>query len=375
MPNVIHRSLLASDAMDTVQNDPEPWRHRVIEAPGRSDADGTSRPAPPPSTGTPRRRWKGGPSRLPRTPLVGILALGLAACSADGGGLGGSGRSGARPLQGDGSTWGSGQGDGGASRGGGGQERCGNGLDDDGNGQVDEGCTCTIGAEQACWPGDPERRGRGLCRDGVQRCQERDEFPSWGPCEGAVLPTTEIPGNREDEDCDGVADGAPMCTPSEFGEVCAGGMDEDCDGKIDCDDPDCERSPACRDDCATPGACDCAPRETRCGDGIDEDCDGSTDCSDIDCQQCTPGAFRWCDEPARCAWGRQQCQPDGTWGPCTEVSPPSGCEGDSLPFIGEINEYDLDCCLARGLCCQNFGGSGDPNRSVGNCDGIVQCRR
>ncbi len=253
------------------------------------------------------------------------------------------------------------------------EERCGNGLDDDRDGLVDEQCPCNLGEQQACWPGDPSRRGQGSCQDGMQQCEDGFEFPQWGPCEGAVLPSEEIPGNYEDEDCDGVADGAPMCTPGEFGEVCTGGEDEDCDGKIDCEDPDCERSPACRDDCSTPGACDCAPRETNCRDGVDDDCDGNTDCTDVDCQRCTPGAFRWCDEPSECAWGRQQCQPDGTWGPCTEVSPPPGCEGTSVPLIGTINEYDRECCIRQGLCCQNYGGSGDPDRSVGNCDGVVQC--
>ncbi len=314
---------------------------------------------------------------------------------------------------------------------------CGNGLDDDRNGLVDEGCPCTVGERQACWPGPPRRRGVGACRDGFQVCENFGEFNSWGECEDAVLPSAEIEGNAIDEDCDGVATGGPTCSPSEFGEVCDDGMDNTCDGLVDCDDPACASFPGCRSgctpsefgedcsdgrdndcdgqvdcvdpdcasvaactseppppsctrefpfvaeircgdgrdndcdgrvdcddsDCRQPGQCGCAPRETACSDGMDEDCDGNTDCADTDCQRCTPGTFRWCDEPAECLWGKQECQSDGTWGPCVEASDtPAGCGGSF---------YSRDCCVSAGECCQNYP---EDDASVGSCSGIVECR-
>lgn len=55
-------------------------------------------------------------------------------------------------------------------------------------------------------------------------------------------------------------------------EICADGIDNDGDGLIDCQDPDCEANEACIDEV--------------CNDGIDNDGDGLTDCEDSECD-CT----------------------------------------------------------------------------------------
>lgn len=54
-----------------------------------------------------------------------------------------------------------------------------------------EGCECTtIGEMHSCWPGARANRNRGICRDGMARCEPYDELSGrWGPCVGAVLPT------------------------------------------------------------------------------------------------------------------------------------------------------------------------------------------
>ncbi len=62
-------------------------------------------------------------------------------------------------------------------------------------------------------------------------------------------------------------------------EVCTGGLDEDCDGDVDCADSDCSGDPACQG---------CVPTHSkekgpRCSDGIDNDCDGLIDGADPDC--------------------------------------------------------------------------------------------
>jgi hypothetical protein len=52
-----------------------------------------------------------------------------------------------------------------------------------------EGCPCDHPGETApCWPGLRVNRNRGLCHDGMTTCNSA-EFPVWGPCTGAVLPT------------------------------------------------------------------------------------------------------------------------------------------------------------------------------------------
>ena len=61
------------------------------------------------------------------------------------------------------------------------------------------------------------------------------------------------------------------------GEVCDNKIDDNDNGKIDCDDESCKTNPACM--------------ETICNDGIDDDGDGLVDCDDPDCEkswQCMP---------------------------------------------------------------------------------------
>jgi hypothetical protein len=207
-------------------------------------------------------------------------------------------------------------------------EQC-NGLDDNADGRVDEGCSCTLGSVQVCWPFSPDQRGRGICRDGQQHCYGNVEFTSWGPCEGYTAPTGEITGNGIDENCDGL-DTGDECVPQASGEHCEGGVDEDCDGLIDCADPDCAWVPGC-------------------------DQNPNQNC------ECIPGQYRWCDSPVQCMWGRQQCLPDGSWGTCVETDQrPPGCDG---------YYYDPWCCVAAGGCCQ------DPwqDQDIGECSQQIVC--
>jgi hypothetical protein len=72
------------------------------------------------------------------------------------------------------------------------------------------------------------------------------------------------------DDCDGV----PACTTPPAEVDCDDRRDDDDDGATDCDDDDCDDDP----DCDTP-----PPAETDCDDGRDDDRDGRTDCDDEDC--------------------------------------------------------------------------------------------
>jgi len=87
-------------------------------------------------------------------------------------------------------------------------------------------------------------------------------------------------------------------TPPGVEALCTDGVDEDCDGNVDCDDSDCSADAACatpfcgdlncdagEDSCSCPGDCGAPPStETMmCTGGADEDCDGDVDCADADC--------------------------------------------------------------------------------------------
>ncbi|MFH2008418.1 MAG: hypothetical protein ABI333_17665 [bacterium] len=83
----------------------------------------------------------------------------------------------------------------------------------------------------------------------------------------------ELCENGSDDDGDGLVDcDDPDCdgTPACIFELCDNGLDDDGDGLADCDDPDCAAQPPC------------LPPET-CGNGLDDDGDGLVDCADVDC--------------------------------------------------------------------------------------------
>lgn len=131
-----------------------------------------------------------------------------------------------------------------------GEEACGDGLDNDLDGQVDEGCACEAEATQPCYDGPPNTRNQGACADGMQRCEVSGEFTSWGACQGGVTPAV---------------------------EDCGDGLDNDCDGLVDClDDQDCG---PCAMQCTITHGYDVALVETVDGAGLLEPCGAG--CADL----------------------------------------------------------------------------------------------
>jgi hypothetical protein len=220
------------------------------------------------------------------------------------------------------------------------QEICGNGIDDNDNGQVDENCKgCGTGGSK-----NTEVPGANGCGTGGSGSGAGTGGSGSGTASGGSAGTETTP------------DAGSGCVPKSPSETsCSDGIDDDCDGKVDCDDPDCRK----------PGQCGCNPTELKCGDGVDDDCDGNQDCADQDCKsKCNPGATRFCDDPNYCNWGQQTCGPDGNWGTCVEIPAPSGCEG-----MFWDNSYDSSCCVAQGYCCQAY----PAQNSIGNCVGVDAC--
>ncbi|MFO0756497.1 MAG: choice-of-anchor L domain-containing protein [Byssovorax sp.] len=116
-------------------------------------------------------------------------------------------------------------------------------------------CLCAPGSTQACYNGGPGTLGKGPCVAGTQTCAASGT--EWGPCVGQVLPKS---------------------------EVCANGIDEDCNGQVD-DVPDLDGDgwTACNGDCCdAPGACGGSPKQINpgafevVGNGVDDDCDPAT---------------------------------------------------------------------------------------------------
>ena len=119
------------------------------------------------------------------------------------------------------------------------QEGC-DGIDNDCDGQVDEGTT-------AVFTLDSDGDGHG----------DQD---------GSPLDACEAPeGYAPPTDCD---DADPQVNPDQA-ELCSTGVDEDCDGLLDCEDGDCDGTDTCL--------------EGNCTDGVDNELDGLTDCEDDEC--------------------------------------------------------------------------------------------
>jgi hypothetical protein len=174
---------------------------------------------------------------------------------------------------------------------------CTDGLDNDCDGKTDcadEGCAgitqsctvstcsgvqafvCSSGAFGACTIDDTLENTAAMCLDGL------------------------------DNDCDGKTDcEEALCHDDSLESTiaaCSDGIDNDCDGKVDCQDPGCLNiKQACSgtDICASGvrtwlcsvrllSLCTvyvALPENNGllCGDGLDNDCDGKTDCADSDC--------------------------------------------------------------------------------------------
>lgn len=154
------------------------------------------------------------------------------------------------------------------------------GLDNDCDGRVDEDdCECVNGDAESCYTGRSGTAGVGICQKGTHRCRQG----SWGACSGETTPEAdESCGDSRDTDCNGVPDNGCPChydgtstgvcgsaskdkngtcqAPADYESTessCDDGLDNDCDGAVDANDPDCRKPPggSCSSDAECRGSC------------------------------------------------------------------------------------------------------------------------
>jgi Putative metal-binding motif len=116
-------------------------------------------------------------------------------------------------------------------------------------------CACTPGDTMACYTGPAGTQGVGTCAPGTATCDPSGA--SWGPCIGEKTPGFEICADGLDNDCDGTVDNTP---------------DQDGDGWTTCQGDCCDSPSGCGSpNLVNPGAFEVA------GNMVDDDCDGMVD--------------------------------------------------------------------------------------------------
>ena len=282
-------------------------------------------------------------------------------------------------------------------------EICNNGADDDGNGLVDcadtvacpggticglhgrtcagGACTCPTGGVEVCGDGiDNDCNGLTDCADPA--CQPQSGAPG-ARCDTGQLVT----GHHVFGAC--TAAGTCVCSGSGKETSCGDGIDNNCNGLIDCDDPDCQpvaNTPGQACDPTHPGltcsapltvggtsTCSvCAPLgsllnaqavETKCGDGIDNDCSGQADCQDPNCMGQTCGVHGLA---CGVLSGSVVCRCSGNGGPVE--SPETTCNDGKDNDCNGLVDCDDPAC--QGVTAGTLGAACNPANATYRCTNI-----
>jgi hypothetical protein len=251
---------------------------------------------------------------------------------------------------------------------------------------------CSPGQTQPCYSGPPGTQNVGVCVGGTRTCNAQGT--AYGPCVGEVTPSTEICDNGQDDDCDGLIDGADgndCCTPDcpagscdddgcggncacESGFVCDGGIcvEQECDA-----DEDCPAIDQCNLGICNDGLCDSMPKpdNSPCNDG--NACTQTDTCQNGICVGANPVVCQpsdSCHLAGTCNPRTGQCSnpqaPDGT--PCPDGTCLSG-------FCYVCTASGPEVCDGRDNDCDGFiddepAGVGMTCSCGGETTGVIRCR-
>lgn len=149
----------------------------------------------------------------------------------------------------------------------------------------------------------------GSCRLGIQRC---NALGRWEPCKGAVAPLKKDRCDYvDDSNCNGSANDGCSCVESKQRErICGTDVGECKFGLQYCKKGEWSE---CRN-------AKMPSRELCDGQGLDEDCDGRADLRDTDCECLIGDSPVLCDVPGKlgdCGLGKRVCE-NGRWSECKQ---------------------------------------------------------
>lgn len=243
-----------------------------------------------------------------------------------------------------------------------------------GSGGTGGSTPCNPGETMPCYDGPAGTEGKGICVGGTATCDASGS--GFGACVGQVLPGAEDCATPEDEDCDGVVNGAAagcLCSPGATQSCYSGPAGTQGVGVCVAGTQTCAASGLAWGPCSG----EVVPTPETCNTPGDDDCDGQTNEAGVGCN-CVAGTMQACySGPAGtqnngpCQGGTQTCNAQGTgYGPCMgEVLP--GTEDCDVGLVdedcdGSSNESGASCLCVPGAATPCYGGPAG-TQGVGIC--------
>jgi len=234
-------------------------------------------------------------------------------------------------------------------------EVCENSIDEDCDGQFNDGCpVCVEGSTESCYSGPASTNGVGVCHAGVKTCVNG----IWSACTSQVVPSgSELCGNLQDEDCDGLTNEGCTCTPGATRACYTGPAGTEGIGVCKTGQQTCFGTTR-----TFWGACtgEVKPTSESC-DNLDNNCNGQTDDGN-------PGGGALCStgRPGVCTQGTMTCSGGALVCAANTPASPEICDSQDNDCDGQSDEGNpgggASCgtglpgiCSAGTMTCQSGG--------------------
>lgn len=221
-----------------------------------------------------------------------------------------------------------------------------------------------------CYEGPDGTVGVGACREGLVACLP--DGSAYSECRDQILPTEELCGTAEDDDCDGEINEGCACVPGTYRACYSGPPGTQGVGLCTAGTQWCGEDGLAYDACSG----EVVPVAEDCTTPLDEDCDGEV--NEADMCVCKPGDVASCyggppetEGVGICTAGTMTCVPEGgAFGPCIGDQGPEQEDCDTPEdddCNGQSNEPAANCSCDPGDERSCYGGA-SATIGVGTCE-------